>query len=192
MDSNIRALLFVLVYNNIYFYFMKTDLENWKNKLKNLHTRQKGISSEHQIDYKSLLKKVHIGKRVLDVGCGTCWLKNYLPKDTIYFGMDAYVKGKDILTETIEDIEVLSDVYDFETIFVFAALDGMRDLKLALSKMQYLSSKNIVILTGINIAPDIYHTHLITEEFLDSQMEGWKKTTRVQVHPQIIFLEYTK
>ena len=68
----------------------------------------------------------------------------------------------------------------------------MRDLKLALSKMQYLSSKNIVILTGINIAPDIYHTHLITEEFLDSQMEGWKKTTRVQVHPQIIFLEYTK
>lgn len=192
MDSNIRALLFVLVYNNIYFYFMKTDLENWKNKLNNLHTRQKGISSEHQIDYKSLLKKVHIGKRVLDVGCGTCWLKNYLPKDTIYFGMDAYVKGKDILTETIEDIEVLSDVYDFETIFVFAALDGMRDLKLALSKMQYLSSKNIVILTGINIAPDIYHTHLITEEFLDSQMEGWKKTTRVQVHPQIIFLEYTK
>jgi len=192
MDSNIRALLFVLVYNNIYFYFMKTDLENWKNKLNNLHTRQKGISSEHQIDYKSLLKKVHIGKRVLDVGCGTCWLKNYLPKDTIYFGMDAYVKGKDILTETIEDIEVLSDVYDFETIFVFAALDGMRDLKLALSKMQYLSSKNIVILTGINIAPDIYHTHLITEEFLDSQMEGWKKTTRVQVHPKIIFLEYTK
>ena len=65
MDSNIRALLFVLVYNNIYFYFMKTDLENWKNKLNNLHTRQKGISSEHQIDYKSLLKKVHIGKRVL-------------------------------------------------------------------------------------------------------------------------------
>ena len=192
MDSNIRALLFVLVYNNIYFYFMKTDLENWKNKLKNLHTRQKGISSEHQIDYKSLLKKVHIGKRVLDVGCGTCWLKNYLPKDTIYFGMDAYVKGKDILTETIEDSEVLENVYNLETIFVFAALDGMRDLKLALSKMQYLSSKNIVILTGINIAPDIYHTHLITEEFLDSQMEGWKKTTRVQVHPQIIFLEYTK
>ena len=192
MDSNIRALLFVLVYNNIYFYFMKTDLENWKNKLNNLHTRQKGISSEHQIDYKSLLKKVHIGKRVLDVGCGTCWLKNYLPKDTIYFGMDAYVKGKDILTETIEDIEVLENVYNLETIFVFAALDGMRDLKLALSKMQYLSSKNIVILTGINIATDIYHTHLITEEFLDSQMEGWKKTTRVQVHPQIIFLEYTK
>lgn len=192
MDSNIRALLFVLVYNNIYFYFMKTDLENWKNKLNNLHTRQKGISSEHQIDYKSLLKKVHIGKRVLDVGCGTCWLKNYLPKDTIYFGMDAYIKGKDILTETIEDIEVLSDVYDFETIFVFAALDGMRDLELAFSKMKYLASKNIVILTGVNIEPDIYHTHLITEDYLDTQMNGWNKTTRVQVHPKITFLEYTK
>lgn len=171
---------------------MNTKNENWENKLKNLHTRQKGISSEHQIDYKSLLKKVHIGKRVLDVGCGTCWLKNYLPKDTIYFGMDAYVKGKDILTETIEDVEVLADVYDFETIFVFAALDGMRDLELAFSKMKYLASKNIVILTGINIEPDIYHTHLITEEYLDSQMNGWNKTTRVQVHPKIIFLEYTK
>lgn len=171
---------------------MKVTKETWEVKLNNLHTRTNGISSEHQIDYKSLLKKVYIGKRVLDVGCGTCWLKNYLPKDTVYFGMDAFLKGKDILTETIEDIEVLENVYNLETIFVFAALDGMMDLKLALSKMQYLSSKNIVILTGINIAPDIYHTHLITEEFLDSQMEGWKKTTRVQVHPKIIFLEYTK
>lgn len=171
---------------------MKTTNEDWEKKLNNLHTRSKGISSEHQIDYKSLLKKAHIGKRVLDVGCGTCWLKNMLPKDTVYFGMDAYVKGKDILTETIEDIEVLDDVYNIETIFVFAALDGMRDLKLAFSKMKYLASKNIVILTGVNIEPDIYHTHLITEYFIDSQMEGWQKTTRVQVHPKIIFLEYTK
>lgn len=171
---------------------MKVDNETWESKLNNLHTRSKGISSEHQIDYKSLLKKTYIGKRVLDVGCGTCWLKNMLPKDTVYFGMDAYVKGKDILTETIEDIEVLADVYNIETIFVFAALDGMRDLNLAFSKMKYLASKNIVILTGVNIEPDQYHTHLITEEFIDNQMRGWKKTTRAQVHPKIIFLEYAK
>jgi len=58
--------------------------------------------------------------------------------------------------------------------------------------MKYLASKNIVILTGVNIEPDIYHTHLITEDYLDTQMNGWNKTTRVQVHPKIIFLEYTK
>ena len=33
---------------------MKTTKEEWEAKLNNLHTRTKGISSEHQIDYKSL------------------------------------------------------------------------------------------------------------------------------------------
>lgn len=173
---------------------MKTTKEEWEAKLNNLHTRTKGISSEHQIDYKSLLKKVFIGSYVLDVGCGTCWLKNYLPKETDYVGLDAvrrpeHINGK-VLINSIE--EIWGFAYKFDTLFVFAALDGMRDLSMAFEKMKSISQKNIVILTGINILPDIYHTHLITEEFLDAQMEGWKKTTRVQVHPKIIFLEYTK
>lgn len=171
---------------------MKTTKEEWETKLNNLHTRTKGISSEHQIDYKNLLKKVFIGANVLDVGCGTCWLKNYLPKETKYVGLDAvYKKEHELFDVKIGEIEGLWG-YKFDTLFVFAALDGMRDLVMAFERMKDISQKNIVILTGINIAPDIYHTHLITEEFLDSQMEGWKKTTRVQVHPKIIFLEYTK
>lgn len=171
---------------------MKTTKQDWEAKLNNLHTRTKGISSEHQIDYKSLLKKVFIGANVLDVGCGTCWLKNYLPKETKYVGLDAvYKKEHKLFDVKIGEIEGALG-YKFDTLFVFAALDGMRDLLIAFKRMKAISQKNIVILTGINIAPDIYHTHLITEEFLDSQMEGWKKTTRVQVHPKIIFLEYTK
>lgn len=169
---------------------MKTDDQTWQTKLINLHTREKGISSEHQIDYKSLLKKVFIGSSVLDIGCGTCWLKNMLPKGTKYVGLDAFVKGDDIINDTIEDFETLKS--KVETSFIFAALDGMRDLNKAFINIKNVTSKNVVILTGVNIAPDIYHTHLITEEFLDTQMEGWKKTTRVQVHPKIIFLEYTK
>lgn len=173
---------------------MKTTKKEWETKLNNLHTRTKGISSEYQIDYKSLLKKVHIGKRVLDVGCGTCWLKNYLPKEIKYRGLDAVLKPEhsfiDVIIGDIEGIWGMNN--NFETLFVFAALDGMRDLNKAFDSMKNICSKNIVILTGINIEPDIYHTHLITEEFLDSQMEGWEKTTRVQVHQKIIFLEYTK
>lgn len=169
---------------------MKVTKETWSVKLNNLHTRTNGISSEHQIDYKSLLKKVYIGKRVFDIGCGTCWLKNMLPKETHYIGLDAFVKGDDIINDTIEDFETLKS--KVETSFIFAALDGMRDLNKAFINIKNVTSKNVVILTGVNIAPDIYHTHLITEEFLDTQMEGWKKTTRVQVHPKIIFLEYTK
>ena len=173
---------------------MKTTKKEWETKLNNLHTRTKGISSEYQIDYKSLLKKVHIGKRVLDVGCGTCWLKNYLPKDTKYIGLDAIQRQEhsfvDVIIEDIENVFGMNN--KFETLFVFAALDGMRDLEKAFDSMKNICAKNIVILTGINIEPDIYHTHLITEYYLDTQMNGWNKTTRVQVHPKIIFLEYTK
>ena len=156
------------------YLFMKVDKKTWEEKLNNLHTRQKGISSEHQIDYKSLLKKVFIGTNVLDVGCGTCWLKNYLPKGTEYFGLDAYKrdehKGLNVGIKAIEEFSFLYPKH--ETLFVFAALDGMKDLDVAFKNMRNLASKNIVILTGINIGEDIYHTHLITEEFLDSQMEG--------------------
>lgn len=175
---------------------MKTTKEEWEAKLNNLHTRTKGISSEHQINYKSLLKKVFIGKKVLDVGCGTMWLKKLLPEFTIYYGLDAFKlpehTPREVINEKIEELDLNHYCEKVETIFVFAALDGMENLEIAFNKMKSISEKNIVILTGVNIVPDIYHTHLITEEFLDAQMEGWKKTTRVQVHPKIIFLEYTK
>jgi hypothetical protein len=173
---------------------MKTTAEEWKKKLYNLHNRTKGISSEHQIDYKNLLKKVFIGKTALDVGCGTCWLKNYLPKETLYVGLDAIQipehASHKVIISSIE--ETWGFMYKYETLFIFAALDGMRNLERAFDKIKEITLKNIVILTGINIEPDLYHTHLITEEFLDSQMDGWKKTVRVQVHPKIIFLEYAK
>lgn len=169
---------------------MKVSQKEWQDKLKNLHTREKGISSEKQIDYKILLKKVYIGGDVLDVGCGNCWLKKLLPASTLYTGLDAYVVSSLIQhTVPIEHAGLAENSYD--TLFVFAALDGMKDLVKAISEMKRIAAKNIVILTGINIPPDQYHTVEITEDFLDAQFEGWKKTVRVQVHEKIVFLEYT-
>lgn len=171
---------------------MNTTLDNWQEKLNNLHARSKGISSEHQINYKLLLSNIAIGNNVLDIGCGTCWLKSYLPKNTKYVGLDVVKKTEhskfDVKIGAIEDFFG----YEFDTLFVFAALDGMRDLDIAFKNMKDIACKNIVILTGVNIQPDLYHTHLITEEYLDSQMEGWKKTFRSQVHEKIIFVEYSK
>lgn len=216
--------------SNLYICNMEVEKKDWETKLNNLHTRQKGISSEHQINYKNLLAKVFIGETVLDVGCGTCWLADYMPKKTHYIGMDAYVNGKHYddckecefcdLTDKPNDsperyenakdmilkkrihcaIEEYSPIKNFpctnafsvDTIFVFAALDGMKNLIHALDAMKDIAKKNIVILTGVNIEPDLYHTHLITEEFIDEQMAGLTKTVRVQVHPKIVFLEYTK
>ncbi|RTK94657.1 MAG: hypothetical protein EKK64_07895 [Neisseriaceae bacterium] len=171
---------------------MKVDKKEWESKLNNLHTRTKGITSEHQIDYKSLLKKVFIGESVLDVGCGTCWLKNYLKKSTKYTGLDAFISGKEIITQSIEEIDFNTFQHRFDTLFVFAALDGMMDLEKAFENMKAICNKNIVILTGINIQPDLYHTHLITEQLVTNLMDGFKQTHKTQVHEKILFLEYTK
>ena len=171
---------------------MKVEKTEWESKLNNLHTRTKGITSEHQIDYKSLLKKVHIGKTVLDVGCGTCWLKKYVCK-SYYHGIDAFEriehKGLHVYNGSIENYPFAQK---FDTLFVFAALDGMMDLELAFEKMKSVCTKNIVILTGINIQPDLYHTHLITEQLIKNLMDGFELTHRTQVHEKIVFLEYTK
>jgi len=173
---------------------MNVDQKEWESKLNNLHTRTKGISSEHQIEYKKLISSVFIGNTVLDIGCGTCWAKNYIPKSSKYYGIDAISKpehkGLQIFSGSIEMFEFGGKTFD--TLFVFAALDGMLDLKKAFENMKKIAAKNIVILTGINIDPDLYHTHLITEDFIDQQMIGFDKTVRNQIHPKIVFLEYTK
>jgi SepF-like predicted cell division protein (DUF552 family) len=170
---------------------MKTTKEDWELKLKNLHSRTKGITSEHQIDYKRLLSKVKIGNSVLDVGCGTCWLKNYLPLHTEYVGIDSFVKGKEVVNIDIEDFCEKLDSKT-ETIVIFAALDGMRDLVKAIQNIKSIAINNIVILTGVEIEPDLYHTHKITRQFIAEQMDGFTCTYEEYVHPKIVFLEYTK
>lgn len=174
---------------------MKTTPENWQLKLNNLHSRTRGITSEHQIDYKRLLKKVFIGKTVLDVGCGTCWLSDLIPQESHYYGIDAYKLPEhqlyDVFHESIENIKKLRS-RQFETLFVFAALDGMQDLVLAFKQMKALTAKNIVILTGVEIEPDLYHTHKITMPFILEQMDGFKMTFQEYQHPKIVFLEFTK
>lgn len=184
---------------------MKTSKKEWQEKMKNLHTREKGISSEHQIPYEKLLSKVHIGDNVLDIGCGTGWLKSYLPPQTKYHGMDAFAMDIEALQGGIISGEIMQGEIDnfnwtnfpefeniIETIFVFAALDGMRDLDKAFENMKKMAWRNIVILTGINIEPDQYHTHLITLEYIRNQMKGWKETYYQEImKDKIVFLEYT-
>lgn len=172
---------------------MKVSEQEFKDKLNNLHTRKQGISSEHQINYKDLIKRVHIGESVLDVGCGTCWLKSYLPKFVNYNALDIQDRyehqGNNVIITKIEDFK---PYVKYDTLFLFATLDGMQDLDKAFEVIRNITNENVVILTGVNIEPDIYHTHKITEEYLDSQMIGFNKSVKVQVHNKILFLEYTK
>lgn len=170
---------------------MNVPVQLWQNKMNNLHYRPQGISSEHQINYPELLKKVFIGKTVLDVGCGDCWLQKLLPAGVSYAGLDAFPKSEDVFLGRIEDCEFEDN--SFETLFVFAALDGMQDLDKAFANMKRICSKNIVILTGINIPPDHLHTFEITLDYIRSQFRHELEETYFQkLHPRIVFIEYTK
>ncbi len=172
---------------------MNVEKTEWEQKLHNLHTRQNGITSEHQINYPELLKLVRIGATVLDVGCGTMWLKKLMPKGTIYNGLDA---NENIINRSfcvhgqIETIKLNDN--SFDTIFIFAALDGMQDLLKALNNIKRIAAVNVVILTGIEIEPDQYHTHKITERFLIDTMAPFKCTLKKYVHPKIAFFEFIK
>lgn len=183
------CLLGVYLLSNTHIRMKKTTTEDWQGKLHNLHTRAKGISSEHQIDYKKLLQMVHIGRKVLDVGCGTQWLKDYLPAIAQYHGMDAYLDGPGIIREAIEETQ--QPAQSFDTLFVFAALDGMRDLVEATYQMKRITRQNIVILTGHGIDPDLYHTHKIDlVELNDLMQPDFSPKMHLPVHPNISLLEY--
>ena len=180
---------------------MITTRKTWEMKMNALHTRDKGISSEHQVDYAKLLQNVEVGHRVIDIGCGTCWLKKYLTPRTNYTGMDPFATNEQVDCGMVIKAEIDSlDWKDnsglcrkFNTAFVFAALDGMRDPETAMKNIRQMVTDNIVILTGINIPPDQYHTHLLTLPFIRECMGNWVEKTYIEVMPEkIVFLQYVR
>ena len=152
--------------------------QRWLDAMNNLMKRRAdgGFSNQKPSpagDYEAHIKKVHIGKNVLDIGCGSCAITKYLPSDVGYLGLDPFpvenAEGN-ICKGNIEDQDINFEFPETrpDTIIAFAVLDGCIDLPTALSKMNALSKQNIVILTGIDIEPDRYHTHKVqVKDLLD-------------------------
>lgn len=141
-------------------------------------------------DYAAHLRKVKVGRMVLDVGCGDKSLLQHLPDNTAYVGVDAFPVSPDVIKMKIENCYF--DARQFDTVFAFAVLDGVRDLSLAIIQMKRVCKNNIVILTGVNIPPDQYHTIEIKEDVLDGLMDGFVRTYREEVEPKVLLLEYTR
>jgi hypothetical protein len=144
-------------------------------------------------DYAAHLRRCYVGRTLLDVGCGNQHLKTCLPDGVVYVGMDAFPVVDGTIPMAIEN--ELFTTYDtpiYETVCAFAILDNCRDFHLACLGLKSLAEKNVIILTGIGIEPDKFHTMRLELSDFDREFEGWNNTVRKQLEEKVWLLEYTR
>ena len=180
------------------FRSMNVTVAEWREKMNNLMERRQlgtigtGTAADKVRDYSSHLSKVFIGKSVLDVGCGDGSIETLLPKGTIYHGMDAFPMREDILQGNIEDRTLAHMMGLHDTVIAFAVLDGVQDFDAAILNMKYIAQKNIVILTGLGIPPDRYHTLQIEWDDLSSRFTDWKTGYVEEIAPKVWLIEFKR
>lgn len=178
---------------------MKVSVKQWVQATENLNKRRQssGHSDDNRSldnairDYKGHLNKCGVGSSVLDVGCGSQFLKQCLEYGTEYWGIDAFPIVGDTLKIAIEDIKE-DDIYDGEidTVCAFAVLDNCRDFYLACENMKRIARQNVIILTGIGIEVDEYHTHKLEHEHFDKAFSDWDCTHKEEISPKVWLLCY--
>lgn len=176
---------------------MKTSRSKWKAAMAALISRraERSATNTHPAvnkvsDCRSHLSKVHIGKTLVDVGCGSMSIKSMLPPGTEYIGIDAFPYNDQVMHMEIEHCTFKDN--EFETLICFAVLDGLHNLDRSLFHMKRICSNNIVLLTGINIEPDEFHTFMITEHYLEQQFKDWNVTFKEWMNDRVILIEYSK
>lgn len=178
---------------------MKVSVKEWVQATENLNKRRQSVghaddnrSLDNAIrDYKSHLNKCGVGNSVLDVGCGSQFLKQCLDEDTWYYGIDAFPINEDTIKVSIEDITD-KDIYycDIDTVCAFAVLDNCMDFYLACDNMKRIARQNVIILTGIGIEVDQYHTHKLEHEHFDKAFSDWDCTHKEEISPKVWLLCY--
>lgn len=171
-----------------------TTYEHWVEATANLQHRRDTTPSVQRgpvINYGELLAKCQIGQSVLDVGCGSQALKNYLPEGVEYCGIDPFPVVPDTKMIAIED-DAARDL-KFDTVCAFACLDSVRDLDAALKNMMHIAQKNVIILTGIGIDPDKYHTLRLALGDFYEMFADWKKEFKaLMIVDKVYLLEFIK
>ena len=143
----------------------KVSIEVWKEKADNLTKWREKRTTPPNLDlYKNIVSRVSLGRTVLDVGAGQCHLKECLPSGVDYIGIDPFPLNDEVLEVTAEEMTDFNAFFD--TVFILSALDNVIDVKKSLEGIKRAARQNVVILTGIGINPDIYHTHKIERKDL--------------------------
>jgi len=172
---------------------MKADNQKWIDATANLNARRSNHTTQKRAyspasDYTSHLNKCGFGKSVLDVGCGSQYLKSCLPEDVTYVGVDAFPIVSNTIECAIEDLVGLK----VDTVCAYAVLDNCREFYKACDSMKRIAQKNISILTGIGIEPDQFHTFKIEFSNLDEAFKGWTLTHKEEIVPKVWLINYQK
>lgn len=176
---------------------MKVSVKEWVQATENLNKRRQSSghaddnrSLDNAIrDYKSHLKKCGVGNSVLDVGCGSQFLRQCLDESIDYVGMDAFPIVDGTIPEAIEDASDYRCM-PIDTVCAFAVLDNCRDFYLACENMKRIAHQNVIILTGIGIEVDQYHTHKLEHEHFDKAFSDWDCTHKEEISPKVWLLCY--
>jgi ubiquinone/menaquinone biosynthesis C-methylase UbiE len=167
---------------------IKVSEKKWNEVAENLAEWRKNRTSKPNLDlYRKIVSIVHVGEMVLDVGCGQMHLKSCLPLSSKYFGCDPFPLNDETINASAESL-ICQDECEFDTVFCLASLDNVQDIKASLHGINYVANQNIVILTGINIEPDKYHTHKITREILFSVLGEPKQ--EIEMLPNVFLFEW--
>jgi hypothetical protein len=73
-----------------------------------------------------------------------------------------------------------------------AVLDNCLDFDKAIENIKQIAQKNVIILTGIDIEVDQYHTFKLQLEDFDSRFKDWNNTHREELTPKVWLLCYNR
>jgi len=168
----------------------KVSDSEWKQKANNLTKWRENRTSPPNLDlYNKIVSMVHVGQSVLDCGCGQRHLANCLPSGTLYTGVDPFpIKGLINEGEWGAEDGLTWRGNKWKTVFMLAALDNVQNVYLALKGLKNLASENIVILTGIGIKVDMFHTHQIDRKDLTDVLG--EPTLEVELSPRLFLFEW--
>jgi hypothetical protein len=176
---------------------MKVSRARWElatinliaRRLANGHNDDNRSNPNPVRDYASHLIRCGFGNSVLDVGCGSQHLKTCLPNDVEYIGMDAFpVDGTDTIRMAVEDMEGI----EVDTVVAFAVLDNCMDFFQACDRMKAAARQNVMILTGMNIEVDQYHTFNLQREHFKLAFHDWHCSVEHQIIPKVWLLNFQR
>lgn len=180
---------------------MKADYNKWVQATVNLKERRKQNAGRSDnptyqnpiADYRLHLIKCGYGSSVVDVGCGAQFLKTQLAERTHYIPIDAFpAEGYEDITlpiaiESDEALELSAD-----TVVAFAVLDNCLDFDKACENMKKIAKQNIIILSGIGIEVDQYHTLKIEHSDFDRMFNDWECDHREEIAPKVWLMNFKR
>ena len=176
---------------------MKVNKQQWIDATANLKKRRaawNNIDDNIKLDkpirnYGDHLEKCGYGNSILDVGCGSQALRKYIPEGIHYTGIDAFpVENTDSILMAIE--ESTFEPKSFDTICAMAVLDNCWNFDEACQKMKEIARINIIILTGINIEVDQYHTFKLQLEDFNRNFCDMELSYCEEISPKVYLLNY--